>query len=336
MQAAITIGDISVKPGSRTTIHIPVARLFTHTKMTMPIHVIHGRRPGPALFVSSTVHGDEIIGIEIIRRLIGLKKLERLKGTLIAVPVVNVYAFIHNSRYSPDRRDLNRFFPGSETGSLTSQLADTFMKEIVQRCDFGIDLHAGSNHRANLPQIRVNFDDEAAMDLARAFQVPAIINARNREGSLRLAAFKKGVHTVLYEAGEALRFDEMAIKAGVRGILAAMSQINMLPKPVKQKKRIETLFVEDSYWVRAPGSGILHMEKPLGSRINKNTRIGFIADPFGGKEIEVKSSVSGMVIGRLNLPLVHEGDAIIHIASVDKLKMITPVITDFVEELEEE
>lgn len=217
---------------------------------------------------------------------------------------------------------------------MTSRLADTFMKEIVQRCDFGIDLHAGSNHRANLPQIRINFDDEKAMDLARAFQVPVIINARTREGSLRAAASGVGVHTILYEAGEALRFDEMAIKAGVRGILSAMSSVGMLTPSKKKKKEIETLFVEDSYWVRAPASGILHMEKPLGSRINKNSRIGFIADPFGGREIEVVSPVSGMVIGRLNLPLVHQGDAIIHIALVDKLKMITPLISDFREELE--
>lgn len=334
MQPAVTMAGTVVTPGTRTTIHLPVPRLYTHTRMTMPVHVIHGRRPGSKLFVSSTVHGDEIIGIEIIRRLIGLKKLERLKGTLIAVPVVNVYAFIHNARYSPDRRDLNRFFPGSDTGSLTSRLAAIFMNEIVRHCDFGIDLHAGSNHRANLPQIRVNFDDEKAMDLARSFQVPAVINARVREGSLRRAAFEEGVHTILYEAGEALRFDETAIKAGVRGILSCMSVIDMLPKPVKKKKAMETLFVEDSYWVRAPASGILHMEKPLGSRINKNTRIGFIADPFGGKEMEVVSTVSGMVIGRLNLPLVHQGDAIIHIASVDKLKDITPVMSDFREELE--
>ncbi len=334
MQAAIAISETTVKPGTRATIHIPVPRLYTHAKMTMPIHVIHGKRSGPTLFISSVVHGDEIIGIEIIRRLICLKKLDLLKGTLIAVPVVNVYAFIKNSRYSPDRRDLNRFFPGSENGSLTSRLADIFMKEIVQRCDFGIDLHAGSNHRANLPQIRVNFDDDQAMELARAFQVPAIINAKIREGSLRQAAFDKNVSTILYEAGEALRFDEVAIKAGVRGILSAMTVIGMLPKPAKKQKTIETLFVEDSYWIRAPASGILHMEKPLGSRINKNNRIGFIADPFGGKEIEVVSAVSGMVIGRLNLPLVHQGDAIIHIASVEKLKLITPVISDFREELE--
>jgi len=334
MQTAISISDTSVKPGTRATIHIPVARLYTHAKMAMPIHVIHGKRPGPALFISSAVHGDEIIGVEIIRRLIGLKKLDHLKGTLIAVPVVNVYAFIQNSRYSPDRRDLNRFFPGSDIGSLTSRLANTFMKEIVQRCDFGIDLHAGSNHRANLPQIRVDFDDEQAMDLARAFQVPVIINAGTREGSLREAASGVNVHTILYEAGEALRFDEMAIKAGVRGILSTLSSIGMIPRPKKKKKEMEPLFVEDSYWVRAPASGILHMEKPLGCRINKNTRIGFIADPFGGREIEVASPVSGMVIGRLNLPLVHQGDAIIHIALVDKLKMITPVISDFRGDLE--
>ena len=195
MQPAITIAGTRVKPGQQTTISVPVARLYTHTEMAMPVHVTHGRREGPRLFVSGAIHGDEIIGTEIIRRLMKLKRLRSIRGTLLAVPVVNVYGFLQHSRYSPDRRDLNRFFPGSEKGSLTSQLAGTVMEEVIQGCTHGIDLHAGSNHRANLPQIRAAIDDPETLRLARAFKVPVIINARLREGSLRHAAAELGMST---------------------------------------------------------------------------------------------------------------------------------------------
>ena len=201
MRASVTIGGTRVSPGTHATIHIPVVPLYTHTAMTMPVHVVHGRKEGPRLFVCGAVHGDEIIGTEIIRRLLKLKKILGLRGTLIAVPVVNVYAFVQHSRYSPDRRDLNRFFPGSEKGSLTSQLADIFIDEIVKGSHYGIDIHAGSNHRANLPQIRADIDDpetlelakasssvsgsSMTLELAKAFQVPVVINAAIRDGSLR-------------------------------------------------------------------------------------------------------------------------------------------------------
>ena len=329
MQAPISIAGTMIDPGSRTTINIPIANLYTHTKMTIPIKVLHGRKKGPRLFICGTIHGDEINGLEIIRRLIKLKKVKDLKGTLIAVPVVNVYAFVHNSRYSPDRRDLNRFFPGSQNGSLTSQLANSFMEEVVKGSDYGIDLHAGSNHRSNLPQIRVDFDNQISLEMANAFNVPVVINAAVRQGSLRQAAADEGVPTILYESGEALRFDEVGIRAGVRGILSVMSSIGMIKTANVRKKRLETLLSDSTSWVRAPASGILHMEKPLGSRVTKNSRIGLIADPFGGEEIEIRSPVSGMVIGRLNLPLVHQGDAVIHIAHIDRLKSIEPVIDDF-------
>ena len=333
MQRSLTIAGSPVKPGSQATIDIPVARLYTHTDMALPVHVIHGRRDGPRLFICGAVHGDEIIGTEIIRRLIKLKKVRKLRGTLIAVPVVNVYAFLQQSRYSPDRRDLNRFFPGSAKGSLTSQLAASFMDEVVSVCQYGIDMHAGSNHRANLPQIRADIKNPETMRLAREFQVPVIIAAAAREGSLRRSAVEKGIQMLLYEAGEALRFDEEGIRAGVRGALAVMTAIGMLPPARRRKPSIDPLIADSTSWVRAPASGILHMESPLGGRVAKNSRIGIIADPFGNQEMEIRSPVSGMVIGRLNLPLVQRGDAIIHIAHLDRLKGIEPIIEEFREEI---
>ncbi len=333
MRAPLSLAGSRIKPGQQTTIHVPVARLYTHTEMTMPVHVIHGHKPGPQLFVSAAIHGDEIIGTEIIRRLMKLKKIKKLKGTLIAVPVVNVYGFLQQSRYSPDRRDLNRFFPGSEKGSLTSQLADIFTDEIVANSTHGIDLHAGSNHRTNLPQIRANIDDPDTLRLAEAFRAPVIIKASIRDGSLRQAVAEKGIPFLLYEAGEALRFDEVAIRAGIRGIVSVMEAVGMIRRNRARKAIIAPLIAETTTWIRAPASGILHVNVPLGAKIGENQKIGVIADPFGNHEVAIESPVSGMVIGRLNLPLVHQGDAVIHIAKIDRLAGIEPVIADFREDV---
>ena len=334
MRAPISIAGLTIKPGQQAMIQVPVARLYTHTEMTMPIHVIHGRREGPCLFVSAAIHGDEINGTEIVRRLMKLKKIKKLKGTLIAVPVVNVYGFLKQSRYSPDRRDLNRFFPGSEKGSLTSQLANIFIDEIVSHSTHGIDLHAGSNHRTNFPQIRANIEDPDTLRLAEAFRVPVIINAKVREGSLRQTLAERGISYLLYEAGEALRFDDVAIRAGIRGIISVMETIGMLRRSRRRtKKVIEPLIADATTWVRAPASGILHMNVPLGARVGKNKKIGVIADPFGPHEMAIESPISGMVIGRLNLPLVHQGDAVIHIAQIDRRTDIEPIIADFREDV---
>jgi predicted deacylase len=337
MRAPLSLAGSKIKPGQQATVQVPVAHLYTHTEMTMPVHVIHGRKDGPQLFVSAAIHGDEINGTEIIRRFMKFKRIQKLKGTLMAVPVVNVYGFLQQSRYSPDRRDLNRFFPGSEKGSLTSQLADIFMEEIVANSTHGIDLHAGSNHRTNLPQIRTNIEDPAALRMAEAFRVPVIINASMRDGSLRQAVTEKNIPFLLYEAGEALRFDEVAIRAGIRGILAVMEAIGMLRHSrTRKKKGIEPLIADATTWVRAPASGILHMNVPLGARVANHKKIGVIADPFGKHEEAIESPVSGMVIGRLNLPLVHQGDAVIHIAKIERLAGIEPIIADFQEEVNEE
>ena len=333
MRAPVSIAGSKIKPGQHLTIQVPVARLYTHTEMTMPVHVIHGRKDGPRLFVSAAIHGDEIIGTEIIRRLMKLKKIKKLKGTLFAVPVVNVYGFLQQSRYSPDRRDLNRFFPGSEKGSLTSQLADIFINEIVNNSTHGIDLHAGSNHRTNLPQIRANTEDPDTRRMAEAFRVPVVINAGIRDGSLRKAVAEKGIPFLLYEAGEALRFDEVGIRAGIRGILSVMETIGMLRRSRTRKPAIPPLFADATTWIRSPASGTLHMNVPLGARVGKDKKIGEIADPFGGHETAIESPVSGMVIGRLNLPLVHQGDAVIHIARIDRLAGIEPVVADFKEDM---
>ncbi|MGD2096790.1 MAG: succinylglutamate desuccinylase/aspartoacylase family protein [Desulfobacterales bacterium] len=333
MRAPLSLAGSKIKPGQQVTIQVPVARLYTHTEMTMPVHVIHGYKEGPRMFISAAIHGDEINGTEIIRRMMKLKRIKKLKGTLIAIPVVNVYGFLQQSRYSPDRRDLNRFFPGSGKGSLTSQLADIFMDEIVANSTHGIDLHAGSNHRTNLPQIRATVTDPQILQMAEAFRVPVIINANIRDGSLRQAVSEKNIPFLLYEAGEALRFDEVAIRAGIRGILSVMEDLGMLRRRRTRKKPIEPLIADETTWIRAPSSGILHMHVPLGAKVDQDNKIGEIADPFSNHEEPIKSPASGMVIGRLNLPLVHQGDAVINIAKIDRLAGIEPVIANFEEDV---
>ncbi|MDH3354674.1 MAG: succinylglutamate desuccinylase/aspartoacylase family protein [Chromatiales bacterium] len=329
----LIINGIEIKAGTRATIDLPAARLYTHVPMTIPVHVISGKKSGPRLFLSAAIHGDEINGIEIIRRLLKLPALKRLKGTLIAVPMVNVHGIINHSRYLPDRRDLNRSFPGSVKGPLASRLANLFMKEIVENSTYGIDIHTGAIHRDNLPQIRANLDDSETEELARAFDAPVIIASNLRDGSLREAASEAGIPMLLYEAGEALRFDEVSIRAGVKGIINVMRKLEMLPTSrSRAKKPVEPVVARSSSWIRAPESGILRAMIPLGGRVKKNTLLGVVADPFGETEVNISSNFSGIVIGRTNLPLVNEGDALYHIARFEDINEIETKVDDFQEE----
>jgi len=328
-----TLGGTAVQPGQRLTIQLPIADFYTNTEVTMPVRVMRGRRAGPTLFVSAAVHGDEINGVEIIRRLLRLKLLKRLRGNLIAVPVVNVFGFIGHSRYMPDRRDLNRSFPGSDKGSQAGRLAHLFMTEIVSHCDYGIDLHTGSNHRANLPQIRACLNDPSTERLARAFGAPVVLHADLLDGSLRGAVRDLNIPVLVYEGGEPLRFDEMSIRFGVRGIVSVMRTIGMLPALSRVSKRAEQthgpMMAKSTTWVRAPHSGLLRIYTPLGASVEKDELMGKISHPLGRHEVEVRASKAGIVIGQVNLPLVNEGDALFHIASYDPRQPEPPALEAF-------
>ncbi|MEM7209741.1 MAG: succinylglutamate desuccinylase/aspartoacylase family protein [Pseudomonadota bacterium] len=315
MKQALIIGGVEIAPGTRRHVDLALPPLYTHSTMSMPVHVINGRRDGPRLFVSAGIHGDEINGVEIIRRLLSTKALSRMHGALIAVPVVNVYGFVSRSRYLPDRRDLNRFFPGSETGSMASRLAELFTREVVDPCTHGIDLHTAAIGRDNLPQIRAALDahpDTEAM--ACAFGAPVVIDSSLREGSLRASMADLGKPVLLYEAGEALRFDEVSIRAGVKGILRVMRAIGMLPKQSSKRRGHAPLISKDSVWMRAPQSGVLRAQVPLGAQVDVGDTLGVVADTLGESEAMVASEVAGIVIGKTNLPLVHEGEAVFHVA----------------------
>ncbi len=310
----LEIAGTRVAPGERVTVDVPLPQLYTHAPMAMPVVVVRGKRDGPRLFVAAAVHGDELNGVEIIRRLLARPVLQRVRGTLMAVPMVNVYGVIHHSRYLPDRRDLNRAFPGSERGSMAARLAHEFMTQIVANATHGIDLHTGAVHRDNLPQIRARIDDPPTAALARAFGVPVLIDANLRDGSLREATATLSIPMLLYEAGEALRYDELAIRAGVQGVLNVMRALGMLPPSRRRRPLPEPFVARSSAWVRAPESGIFRALVPLGTHIESGQRLGAISDPIGASEVAIVAPSSGIVIGRTNLPLVHEGEALYHVA----------------------
>lgn len=316
MREGFIINGETVQPGDRQVIHIPISRLSDHTPVNLTTYVMHGRKDGPVMFVSAAIHGDEIIGVEIIRRLVGLKTLKRIRGTLILVPVVNAYGFVGLSRYLPDRRDLNRSFPGNSTGPLASQLAHTFMKAIVGPSQYGIDLHSGAVHRANLPQIRADLDDPEVIDMARAFGASIMLNANLRDGSLRASAKDDGCKILLYEAGEALRFDEVAVRVGVNGVLGVLRHVGMLPPKASSGRSLKSIRSNSSHWLRAPIGGLMRARKKLGDQVAADEIIAHVSDPLGFEEVPITARADGVVIGRTNLPVVNRGDAVFHVAKV--------------------
>lgn len=324
----ITIGGVTIQPGQRRYVDLPLPPLYTQTSVAMPVHVIHGKLAGPVMFITAAIHGDEINGVEIIRRLLATKSLSRLTGTLIAVPVVNVYGFVTQSRYLPDRRDLNRSFPGSERGSMAARLADTLMSEIISKCTHGIDLHTAAAGRTNLPQIRADLDaNPELLAMAEAFAPPILLDSSTRNGTLREAAGK--LPLLLYEAGEALRFDDVAIRAGLKGVLNVMRHLHMLPAIKTREKKNRTWIANNSVWMRAPQSGVLRSRIALGGMVTKGMVLGYISDPFGESEQEVLSTVSGVLVGSTKLPLVHEGEALFHVATSESNKSAAQVVDEF-------
>ncbi len=313
----LVIGGKAVEPGQRVILDLPLSRLADHTPMQMRVEIVRGKKQGPVLFVSAAIHGDEIIGVEIIRRLARLPLLERLSGTLILVPVVNTYGFNALSRYLPDRRDLNRSFPGSPRGSLAGQLAHTFSREIVAKSGYGIDLHSGAIHRANMPQIRAGLSNPTVAAMAKAFGAPIMLNSDLRDGSLREAAQEMGCNMLLFEAGEALRFDESATRIGVRGVLGVMRYLKMLPRAKGTAAPGEAILAEGSHWERAPMGGLMRALRALGEGVEKGELLAVVSDPLGHESIDIRARSGGIVIGRTNLPIVNRGDAVFHIAEVD-------------------
>jgi uncharacterized protein len=324
--SGFAIGGVTVAAGTRETVNLEVSTLANATRMNLPVHVVHGNSTGPTMFLSGVVHGDEILGLEIVRRVLAEKALNTIKGTLLAVPIVNAFGFLNHSRYMPDRRDLNRSFPGSDQGSLASLLADLFFREIVKRCQYGVDLHTAALHRTNLPQIRISPGDKELARMAEAFAAPVILTSKLRDGSLRQCAMDEGIRVLLYEGGEALRFDESAIEAGVKGVLRVMKSIGMIDDAPSVPSHFSITHSSSSNWVRAPEGGILHSVRRVGDKVGLREPIAIITDPLGTVTVPVFSEDDGVIIGRTNLPIVNRGDALFHVARI-KTKAKAPILS---------
>ena len=325
----ITINGTDIEPGQTKEIEIFISKLYDFTQLSMPVKVIRGQEDGPRLFICAAIHGDEVNGIEIINRVLKSPRIKKLKGTLIVLPIVNVLGFNNLTRYLPDRRDLNRCFPGSPKGPMASRLANIFVKEILDNATHGIDLHTGAQQRTNLPQIRACLNNKETARLANAFDVPVILDADVIAGSLRSAALERKIPLLVFEGGEALRYNDVAIRSGVSGILSVMENLDMIKKSDKRSKPIKSFVAKGSHWVRASHSGILNIQKKLGSVIQKGDLLGIITDPLGKDEIAVKAQKKGIIIGHRKLPLVNQGDALFHVATFDKTKFVGKSIAQF-------
>lgn len=318
----LQIANETIHPGENLSLALPLPELFSCAPLYIPVKVIHGKQAGPCLLVTAAMHGNELNGTEIINRLLNVKSVKNLRGTLIAVPVLNVYGLISRSRYLPGGIDLDRCFPGSKSGTHAARVAHLFTKEIFSKADCCIDLQTGFINYSNLPQIYVNFEDRQAKLLATVFNAPVISNRLAEKGMLGTLAFKESTPFLLYEAGEAMRFDEHAIKVGLKGILNVMRKLEMLPTPTTKKvPKWKSFFTEKNIWARAATSGISYTKYQLGQSINKGQTLCVIKDPFGATEsARIKSPADAIIVGKNNLPLVHEGEGLFQLGVFPKMQ----------------
>jgi predicted deacylase len=318
----LNIFNAVIQPGEIASLAFPMPEISSYAPIYMPIKVVHGKQTGPTLLVLAAIHGDELNGTEIVNRLLALSLLKKLKGTLIMIPVFNVYGYITRSRYLTDGLELDKAFPGRASGSHAARLAHIFTSEILTQVDYCIDLRTGAINHSNLPQVYVNPEIHESEQLARAFKAPVICHVKLTKNTLRETASKKNIPYLVYEAGEALRFDERAIKVGLKGIINVLRSIHMLPESAKPKNKVITSFVVEHYnWVRAPKSGTAYSSVQLGQKVTKKEQIAVIKDPFGSSDSAyVYAPHAGIIVGRNNLPLVHEGETLFQIAIFKKEK----------------
>ncbi len=312
MSDKFIINGTEIKSGENKIVNFNVARLPSNTLIDLPVHIYRAKKKGPKLLISAGMHGDELNGLEIIRRLIVENRIKPTRGTIVAVPIINIYGFLLNSRYLPDGKDLNRSFPGIKSGSLAARIAHTVMKNILPIVDFGVDFHTGGANK-NYPQIRCDINDEKNLELAKAFNAPFIINSNLRDGSFRKEAQKKGKRIIVYEGGESLNFDEFSIREGIKGTIRLMNHLGMTRRSVRKSKNI---VISSSSWSRAPKSGLFRSYVSYGDNISMHQKIGSVSDPFGNEENKIKSKTDGYIIGLRSNPIVNRGDALFNIGLI--------------------
>ena len=309
----------SIRPGEFLEININIARLPSRTQIDTPIYVYRAPTDGPVLALTAGMHGDEINGMEIVRRIIDAGHHKILRGTTVCMPIINVYGFLNYSREVPDGKDVNRSFPGSKSGSLASRVAYHLTHDVIPFIDVGIDFHTGGAMRTNFPQVRCMMQDPRNVELAQAFHAPFTIDSPFRPHSLRQTAAKKGKNIIVYEGGESLRMDIQAIEEGINGTLRLMKFLNMIdwaPEP-----KAENRIVWNSSWIRARTAGIFHPHIQAGELIHKQQLVGSITDPFGEYREQIKSPVTGYVVSLNNNPVVNAGDALMRVGMDDFCKL---------------
>lgn len=305
------IYDVKVEKGTEVHIDMDIAHLPSRTPINIPVIINRAEEDGPVLLIMAGMHGDEINGVEIVRRIIENDYHKPDRGTIIAIPLVNVFGFINFSREVPDGKDVNRSFPGTSKGSLASQVAYALMKHIVPHIDYGIDFHTGGASRSNYPQIRTFLEDEKNALLAAAFNAPFTIHSDMIPKSFRHAAFEKEKPILVYEGGEALRYDEHAIQIGVECYRNFIGKMEM--SPVFERNERGSLLIHKMKWVRAQSAGLFNSVKSNGSLVQEGDVLGSISGPFGDYKEEIVSPYEGYIVGLNNNPVVNRGDALIHI-----------------------
>ncbi|MFN7117499.1 MAG: succinylglutamate desuccinylase/aspartoacylase family protein [Saprospiraceae bacterium] len=309
----LIINGIKIKPGNSEVIKLPVGRLPSGNQILIRAHVFHSKRKGPVVLVLGGIHGDEINGMEIVRRAVKDDLfLDLEKGSVIAIPVLNVYGFINFSRDVSDGKDVNRSFPGRNNGSLASRIANTLTHKILPHIDFGVDFHTGGKNLYNFPQIRFSPTDQRSIELAKAFGAPYLVASPPISKSLRKAALNEGKSIIVYEGGETLRFDGLSVQKAINGIKRLLHAHGMLSESPAEE--VESQFFMHSSWMRSPKAGLFHWYKCAGHKIRKGEPIGVINDPFGLEEFTLYAPRQGCIIGHNNTPVVNQGDPLFHIA----------------------
>ncbi len=307
----ITINKQKIGLGEQKVVNLNIARLPTYTSIDLPVLVYRAPKDGPVLLLTGGLHGDEINGIEIVRRMIESEQVVPEKGTVIAIPIVNIYGFIQNVRGLPDGKDINRSFPGAKGGSLAKLLAYTLMNEVIPEIDCGIDFHTGGSARSNYPQVRCSFKHNKAKQLATALGAPVMMNSPLITKSFRSAAHKKGKPILVFETGESLRYDEFGIEEGINAANRLMKYLGMISEAPEPNG---TQIFNKSTWIRTKNAGLFISKAKLGEEFNRRQVLGAIKDPYGDLSSRVTAPKDGMVIGLNNCPVVHKGDALIHFA----------------------
>ena len=310
----IIIGTDTVTPGEEKLLKISIDRLPTGTLIDIPIYVFNAKKPGPIILIQAGLHGDEINGIEIVRRMLQQKRFKINKGAVIAVPILNIFGFIHFSRDVPDGKDVNRSFPGTKSGSMASRMAYHYLTQIMHQMDFAIDLHTGGAQRHNFPQVRFTKEDGYSKELAEVFNAPFTFSSRLIKGSFRNAAFQMGKPTIVFEAGESMRFDDYAILEGMQGILNVLKHFKMISKiEPRYVERMKTVQLKDRKWLRAPTAGMFIPKITNGSEISKGQEMGLITDTYARRRKKIKAPFDGFVFSINNQAVVNQGDALFHV-----------------------